>query len=232
MRIPIAEIPASELRVVASFTVEHAGTRALDLPLDACAQTWPFEYAFDDQPMLSPYIATYYDDPAGTLRAWALQFVGTAASTGPREILVAMTRHIRETMVYRARYEEGVQTPYETLALNSGTCRDFATLMIEAARHLGFAARFVSGYLYSPALDPDRGGNAVPGATHAWVQAFLPGAGWLPFDPTNNLIGGNQLVRVAVARHASQAMPVSGSWFGFPGNFLGMDVDVQVRMSG
>ena len=131
--------------------------------------------------------------------------------------------------------------------------------MMEAARRLGVATRFVSGYLYDPALDADEAElaelsgrstegeednseqseatmlAAVPaptlgaGATHAWMQAYLPGAGWVPFDPTNNLLGGNQLIRVGVARDPEQAAPVSGSWFGDPDAYAGLDVNVQVR---
>ena len=222
--------PASELKVVCTFTVEHTGTRALDLPLDADAQDFPFTYDIEDRVALQHYLAPYYDDPTGELQQWARQFVNSDGPTGTLDVLVTMTQRIRETMVYRARFDEGVQSPYETLRLQSGTCRDFATLMIEAIRWLGYAARFVSGYLYTPWLDSADGAHVGTGATHAWVQVFLPGAGWMPFDPTNNLIGGTDLVRVGVARHASLASPVRGSWNGFPGDFLGMSVDVQVRM--
>jgi transglutaminase-like putative cysteine protease len=96
-------------------------------------------------------------------------------------------------------------------------------------RRLGYAARFVSGYLYTPWLDNGNPANLGAGATPAWVQVYLPGAGWIPFDPTNNLIGGTDLIRVGVARHASLASPVSGSWDGFGGDYAGMFVDVQVR---
>ena len=114
--------------------------------------------------------------------------------------------------------------------------------MIEAIRQLGYAARFVSGYLYTPSLDNGTGepanntgtagtlGNTGnTGSTHAWLQAYLPGAGWVAFDPTNNLVRGTDLIRVGVARHATMASPVSGSWVGTPEDYLGMDVDVQVR---
>ena len=126
-------------------------------------------------------------DPDGSLRVWAQQFVLQGGATGTRELLVAMTQFIRDTLHYQARFDQGVQTPYDSLRLQSGTCRDFATLMIEAIRHLGYAARFVSGYLYTPLLDS---GTARGGSTHAWLQVYLPGAGWIPFDPTNNLVGG------------------------------------------
>lgn len=219
--------PATELKVVCSFSVEHTGTRALDFPLSPRAQTFPFDYDSEERLVLAHYLSPYYDDPSGMLRTWANQFTLGQDVTGTRELLVAMTQFIRDTMQYRARFDHGVQTPYDTLRLQSGTCRDFATLMIEAIRHLGYAARFVSGYLYTPWLDS--GIQTGTGSTHAWVQVYLPGAGWIPFDPTNNLVGGTDLIRVGVARHASLASPVSGSWNGFPGDFLGMEVDVQVH---
>ena len=224
--------PATELMIVCSFTVEHTGTRALDLPLAAHAQCYPFAYDAEESVALQHYLAPYYDDPSGELLQWAWQFVGDSGSTGTLDVLVAMTQHIRNSMAYWARFDEGVQPPYQTLRMQSGTCRDFATLMIEAIRRLGYAARFVSGYLYTPWLDAADGSHVGSGATHAWVQVYLPGAGWMPFDPTNNLIGGTDLIRVGVARHASMASPVRGSWHGYPGDSLGMFVDVQVRMRG
>ena len=221
--------PASELKVVCSFSVEHTGTRALELPLSPHARKYPFEYDAEERLVLAHYLTPYYDDPDGMLRSWAGQFIRGNGSTGSRELLVAMTQFIRDTLLYQARFDEGVQTPYDTLLLQSGTCRDFATLMIEAIRHLGYAARFVSGYLYTPWLDAGDSRTVGAGATHAWVQVYLPGAGWIPFDPTNNLVGDTDLIRVGVARHASQASPISGSWHGFPGDYLGMAVDVQVH---
>ncbi len=218
--------PASEFKVVCSFSVEHTGTRALDFPLSPHAQSFPFDYDAEEQIVLAHYRRPYYEDPDGSLRAWAQQFVLRDGATGTRELLVTMTRFIRDTLRYQARFDEGVQTPYDSLRLQSGTCRDFATLMIEAIRHLGYAARFVSGYLYTPLIDS---GTTRGGSTHAWLQVYLPGAGWIPFDPTNNLVGGTNLIRVSVARHASLASPVSGSWDGLASDYLGMEVDVQVR---
>lgn len=221
--------PATEMKVVCTFTVEHAGTRALDLPLNESAAQFPFAYEEEDRIALQHYLAPYYDDPTGELLAWARQFIRADGSTGTHDLLVAMNQTIRGSMLYLARFEEGVQTPYETLRLNSGTCRDFATLMIEAVRRLGLAARFVSGYLYTPSLDSAEVEYVGAGATHAWLQVYLPGAGWIPFDPTNNLIGGTDLIRVGLARHAKLASPVSGSWNGYPGDFAGMFVEVHVK---
>lgn len=221
--------PANELKVVCSFSVEHTGTPALDFPLSPRAQIYPFTYDDEERLVLAHYISPYYTDPDGVIGVWATQFIGDSSENGARQLLLNMAQFIRDSMQYRPRFEEGVQTPHRTLELQSGTCRDFATLMIEAARHLGYAARFVSGYLYTPWLDNGPQSGGATGTTHAWVQVYMPGAGWIPFDPTNNLINGTDLIRVGVARHASLASPVSGSWSGFPGDFLGMTVDVQVH---
>ena len=221
--------PATELKISCSFSVEHTGTRALDFPLSTRAQTYPFEYDAEELRVLAPYLSPYYDDPTGLLKNWACQFVRTEGTTGTRELLVEMTQFIRNTLRYQAREDEGVQAPYETLHLQRGTCRDFATLMIEAIRQMGYAARFVSGYLYSPEVEGGEAQVSSPGSTHAWLHVYLPGAGWIPFDPTNNLVGGSDLIRVGVARHASLASPVSGSWTGAMEDYLGMEVDVQVR---
>jgi transglutaminase-like putative cysteine protease len=180
---------------------------------------------------LEHYLRPHYDDPRGELTAWARQFIRTDGPTGTRELLARMNQHIRDTLCYAERDEEGTRNPLQTLALQNGSCRDFALLMMEAARRLGIATRFVSGYLYDPALD-SAAADGPPvigaGATHAWLQAYLPGAGWVPFDPTNNLLGGNQLIRVGVARDPSHAAPVSGSWYGPSDAFLDLTATVQV----
>jgi len=157
---------------------------------------------------------------------WAQRFL-LGPPTYTLNVLATMNAAIRGDFKYRAREEEGTQPPVETIETKSGTCRDYALLFIEAARALGFGARFVSGYLYDPALD---GGNAVQGAgaTHAWAEVYLPGAGWVEFDPTNGLIAGENLIRVAVTRDPAQAIPIGGSFYG-EAKFVGMDVDVNVK---
>jgi transglutaminase-like putative cysteine protease len=129
----------------------------------------------------------------------------------PLDVLQRIMKRIWTTLTYQARDAEGVQSPGETLRSQSGTCRDYAWLMIEALRRLGFACRFVSGYLYDAALDGGEVGMTGSGATHAWVQVYLPGAGWRHYDPTNQITEGFDLIPVAIARHPGQVMPLSGA---------------------
>jgi transglutaminase-like putative cysteine protease len=217
--------PADHLRITAKFTVDHLGTLAFELPTAVESMWMPPAYRRNELMALHPFLVPSYDDPAHALRQWAQPFANQGVQGGgPRETIKRMTEVIREQFEYRRRDEEGVQAPLQTLATRSGACRDLATFMIDALRHIGVAARFVSGYLYVPAGEGIVGG----GATHAWVQCYLPDCGWFAADPTNNLIGGNELIRIAVARDASEVSPLSGQWFGAAHDSAGMMVDVQV----
>jgi transglutaminase-like putative cysteine protease len=166
----------------------------------------------------------YPDDR--TTAAWARRFIHPSGPTDTARLLEDMTLAIKADFTYSRRLHKGTQAPDVTLSSGVGTCRDFALLMIEAVRSLGFAARFVTGYIYVPSHDNyERLGG---GATHAWAQVFLPGAGWVEFDPTNGIIGSRGLIRVATVRDPAMATPLSGSWTGSPGDCLGMDVTVRV----
>jgi len=233
---PIGE--ATELKVTCTFRIEQvpAPNDAL-LEIDPSAEYLPFAYSVQDRFDLESYLRPHHEDQEGVLIHWAHQFLeGDQESKRTRDVLTRMNAHIRDTLKYEARNEEGTQTPLETLERGSGTCRDFALLMMEAARRLGIATRFVSGYLYDAALDAastSADGSEAPtvgaGATHAWMHAYLPGAGWVAFDPTNNILGSAQLIRVAVARDPAFASPLSGSWFGESDAYLGMEATVEVR---
>ena len=223
--------PADHLHVVARFTVRHEGVPGIEMPIAPHAQRYPFDYTAEERRDLGALLEPHYPDPDGALYEWTRHAFGSEFRPATRELLVRLSEGIRSEFAYVQRWEEGTQTPAETLALRSGSCRDFALLMMEAVRRLGFAARYVSGYLYDPALDSsDAGPSGLQGAgaTHAWLHVYVPGAGWVPFDPTNALTGGPSLIRVAYARDPSQALPLVGSWFGAPGDYLGMDVRVTV----
>jgi transglutaminase-like putative cysteine protease len=219
---------ASELIIDSKLELEHFESTEPDCPIEAYAETYPFAYSAEEIPDLHRLIERNYSDPDHTVDFWAKTFVNSEGQTGTLAMLTAMTRTIKADFKYAARVAEGCQNPTETLSQKSGSCRDFALLMIEAVRALGLAARFVSGYLYVPSLDPNENGHVGGGATHAWVQVYLPGAGWMEFDPTNGIVGNRDLIRVAVTRDPSQAIPVAGTWTGGPNDFRGMEVDVAV----
>lgn len=220
---------ATELRIVCSFTIEHANDLEPLPPLHTEADVLPFVYSPDERMDLEHYLRPHHPDPKGALMGWTRAFLRSDGPTSTRELLARMNASIGQTLRYLPRDEEGTQSPTQTLALGSGSCRDFALLMMEAIRRLGVAARFVSGYLYDASLDGGAEGMVGSGVTHAWLQAYLPGSGWLTYDPTNNLTGGSQLIRVAVVRDPDHASPVSGSWYGTPGAYCGMSASVQVR---
>ncbi len=223
--------PANELCIACHLRIAHRGVVSLaELPLAAHAQRWPFDYTPDERRDLAPLIERHYPDPEGRVFEWCRPFLAPAVRPDTRELLTSIASAIKAGFTYETRLEEGTQTPDETVRRGAGSCRDYALLMMEIVRRLGMAARFVSGYLYDPALDEgDADGTVGAGATHAWLHVYMPGAGWVPFDPTNALFGGSSLVRVAYARDPSLAAPVSGSWFGDAASYQGMDVAIAVR---
>ena len=207
--------------------LEHVPIERKSVGVEDYARLYPFTYASEDMPDLLRSIERQHNDPDRIVDRWARRLVRADGQTDTVGMLSEMTAAIRNDFTYVPRAEKGTQTPNETLHKRQGTCRDYAVLMIEAARALGFAARFVSGYVYSPGRGEGRVGG---GNTHAWVRIFLPGSGWVEFDPTNGIVGNRGLVRVAVARDPAQAVPLSGTWTGFPASDAGMDVSVEVTL--
>jgi transglutaminase-like putative cysteine protease len=224
------DFEATQLRFESEIVLQHFETDEPDCPIEAYARTYPFHYASDDIPDLARASEMQYPDPLHTVGAWARSFLNADGPTDTWDMLGTITKAIQRDITYLARDAEGIQAPETTLLNGSGSCRDLALLMMEAVRALGFAARFVSGYLYVP--NADGAGNIGGGATHAWLQVYLPGSGWVEFDPTNGIIGNRDLIRVAVARDPNHAIPLQGSWIGDPSDYLGMQVKVEVTTVG
>ncbi len=224
-RIAIAHFSerAATLRFESVMRVEHSLTEVAEADIEDSARCYPFTYPQEDLPHLAHFIERQSADPGGKIRQWAQGFLQSDAPSSTRALLVEMTERIHEDFDYTTRHEKGVQDPLVTLASESGSCRDMALLMIEAVRALGLAARFVSGYLYVRKQARSRAGN-----THAWVQVYLPGCGWVDFDPSSGAIGNRGLVRVAVVPDPRQAIPLHGVWIGGPRDNLGMKVEVRV----
>ena len=219
---------SDRLEFVSTITLEHYGGDYPDLTLAPYARIFPFTYSGEEMADLGRTLERHYEDPEHEVLEWARQFLNREGETHTYDMLIAMNSAINARFSYARRYDLGTQPPLETLRKGSGSCRDFALLMMEGVRSLGLAARFVSGYLYDPVMDGGSESMVGAGETHAWVQVYLPGAGWVEFDPTNGLIGGANLIRVAVARDPSQAVPLQGAFFGAASDFLEMDVKVTV----
>ncbi len=216
------------LRVESNIALEHTPFEGPEVLLEDRARYYPFSYDGEEMPDLARSIERHYADPSGELDHWVQRFLRQGRPTETGTLLMTLTYAIKEGLSYERRTARGTQSPLQTLASRRGSCRDFATLMMEAARALGFAARFVTGYLYVP--DRDTGeGYLGGGSTHAWCQIYLPGAGWVEFDPTNGIVGNRDLIRVAVAREAQQAIPLHGSYFGEAAAGEGMVVSVNVQ---
>ncbi len=213
---------ASDLVIESAVKIELHASPWPVFDIAASAANYPFQYSGDEFTDLGALAIPQYPDPAGRLRAWASAFV-RGNQTNTLALLQDLCAGVSNWINYQSREEEGTQSPLETLDRGWGSCRDFAVLFADAARSLGFGARIVSGYLYNPA------GSGGAGSTHAWAEVYVPGAGWISFDPANRSVGSFNLIPVAVARAIRQAMPVSGSFVGQTDAFIGMTVEVSVR---
>jgi transglutaminase-like putative cysteine protease len=220
---------AEELCFESTVRLERLPVEAAGFNLDDARWSFPVDYTPDEMPDLAHCIERHHPDPGQEVGRWARQFLPSNGSIGAFEFLTRLSQGINCGFLYRRREAKGIRQPVETLRLGHGSCRDFAMLMIEAARSLGLAARFASGYLAVALDDPEEPmAGSARGSTHAWAQVYLPGAGWLDFDPTSGSAGTIDLVTVAVVRDPRQAIPLHGTFIGYPSDHLGMEVRVQV----
>ncbi len=217
----------SECLVIESrMTLAMNAARWPVFAIAAAAQTYPFRYSDEDWIDLGQLAYPQYADDAGRLSDWVERFV-MQRPTDTLSLLKDVSNGVSVQIAYQSREDMGTQGPLETLDRGRGSCRDFAVLFAEAVRTLGFGARIVSGYMFDPSQELV--GSAGQGSTHAWVEVFVPGAGWIPFDPTNRALGAANLIAVAVARHITQVAPVSGSFLTLQAEIPRMDVEISVE---
>src|ERR1700730_10505945 len=220
---------SQELCFESIVCLEHSPLHPADLDLEDAARAFPFDYRADEIPDLAHCIERHQPDPGNEVGRWARQFLPTNGSIGSVELLTQLAQGIKHGFLYRRREAKGIQPPVETLRLGHGSCRDFAMLMIEAARSLGLAARFASGYLAVPLKDPEEPSSGrARGSTHAWAQIYLPGAGWIDFDPSRGSVGKIGLVTDAVVRDPHHAIPLHGTFIGSSLDHLDMEVQVSI----
>jgi transglutaminase-like putative cysteine protease len=219
--------PAAELRFDSSIRLDHApgGFHAADI--EDFARAYPFSYPAEDWLGLKRFILPLSLQPE--LTRWSDRFFRKDGSADTHALLVDMTQTIRRTFKHVGRLEKGIQDVLLTLALGSGSCRDLAVLMIAALRARGVAARFVSGYVHLADDVVDDEDDVTGGNTHAWVQVYVPGPGWVDFDPSSGIVGNQNLIRVAVAHHPREAIPLQGTWYGSASDHLAMKVAVKVK---
>jgi transglutaminase-like putative cysteine protease len=215
------DLPTNRLVVESEVTIQQYNEAPLDFLVSNYAIDYPFTYQPDDKVLLSPYMAVPEQKTRTLIAELIADFLKPSERIQTYTLLQRLCIQIHQRLSYRVREEPGVQTAGQTLSYGSGSCRDFAVLFMEAARCLGLASRFVSGYLHAPPS------IANFGATHAWAEVYLPGAGWKGFDPTIGKIAGTDHIAVAVARLPESVPPISGSFFGAPGSRL--DVGVWVN---
>jgi transglutaminase-like putative cysteine protease len=217
---------ADHLEITSRLIIDRFPTPLAPVTLDDPRSALPLVYDLQDRIALAPLMTPVTEDASGVVLSWLRSHLSSVD-----EPVVDLIRRLNESIHaefdYQGREAEGIQSPAETLTLKSGACRDFAWLMVETLRRIGCAAVFVTGYLYSP--NPKTRGA---GATHAWCEAFLPGLGWLEFDPTNGLVESPDLIRVGGTRTPEEASPVAGNVIGDPGNVrLHIEVDVALEES-
>ena len=220
--------PSKKLSITSHLQVELGEMNPFDFILEPYSLRLPFQYSETEAVDLAPYITPLYPQDRQRILDWIKPFLDLQGEAKTMEFLTAVNRAIPKLMSYEVRIETGTQTPGKTLQSRSGACRDFAVLLMETARHLGMAARFVSGYIPNVQESTEKTFNIAAGAMHAWTQIYLPGAGWKDFDPTAGILTSHDHLRVAVGRTPEQTTPILGAYLGTAKLDLGFEVDVQV----
>ena len=219
---------ADELSFVSKVRLNHVPAKLHASDIGYSARRYPLTYAVEDWAALDRYIQP--PSSRRELDRWSAAVFRNDKSADLYELLVSMTRSIKQTVKHVSRHEQGIQDPVRTLILGSGSCRDVAVLMIGALRSRGIAARFVSGYVRLADVDEEDEGDGIAGGnTHAWVQVYIPGPGWVDFDPAAGVPENQNLIRVAAVQHPREAIPLQGTWYGSRSDHLAMNVAVKVR---
>lgn len=212
---------AKHLKIESTVIIQQYNQAPLDFLMSDYATDYPFDYDKEDAILLAPYMSTTAQTNNKELGKWLAHVWQSTEQIQTYTLLQRLASYIEQTLTYQLREEPGVQSVTETLSRASASCRDSAFLFMEAARHLGLAARFVSGYLHTAPSTVNYG------STHAWAEVFLPGTGWKGFDPSIGEVVGTDHIAVAVARLPESVPPVAGSFVGPPGE-VNLDVGVWV----
>jgi transglutaminase-like putative cysteine protease len=196
-----------EFVVEVDLVAELSPFNPFDFFLEPGVEDYPFEYSPELAKDLEPYRTI---DPAGPLLQTLLDSL-SGGKRGTIAFLVDLNQRIRDEIGYVTRLDPGVQTCEETLEKRTGSCRDSAWLLVQCLRHLGVAARFVSGYLIQLAAEATSNPKSDSADLHAWAEAFLPGAGWIGFDPTSGLFASEGHIPLVCTPNASRAAPIGGT---------------------
>jgi transglutaminase-like putative cysteine protease len=214
---------ADHLRIRSQLLLQQTAPFPLVSAKPAVLVPFPLEFSGLESAIAAAYQATTFPEDVARVKQWVARTINLNAMRSAEDVVAAVARAIRETVNYRRRDAKGVQTPTETLTGSSGSCRDMATLMLEALRALGLPARFVSGY-----LDCDASAEGCA-STHAWAEAYLPEIGWIGYDPMIGEATSGKHVAVGVSNHPRGVMPVSGTFFGHQSSYIGMMVSVHTE---
>ncbi len=212
------DTPTQQLFIENEVIIQQYNESPLNFIVADYAINYPFKYLPNDNFILSSYMVLPNEETRILLNNWIYNVYKYNEKIQTYTLLQKLTTYIFENFTYKVREEAGVQSAKQTLTLGSGSCRDFAFLFMEAVKCLGLATRFVSGYLYAPLMS-----NQV-GSTHAWAEVYVPGGGWIGFDPTTGNIVGTDHISVAVSRLPDNVPPIAGSFVGISDSTLSVGV--------